>query len=231
MWGKVFMFRLIRQRQLSNHLIGWCLDKVVLFLRFNLMSDQLSRLTSSILLSWRASVYWMMWSQRDKGASTAWEEHTIHQIMASTVFPFHWNPNRATHTHEDPLLYLEQGLPCLLLSCSLNSRRLMSTGPIPLFTGRAAPIHLLALLWNPMHLPRAKPRVSQYTHHSSVLAFPAVAHKLSKPSSTFSHCAGLKGRLAGDVEKSCVCLNMSLKSKGGVLVKPRPVWLGCTHQT
>jgi len=46
-----------------------------------------------------------------------------------------------------------------------------------------------------------------HTHHSSpafprpsVLALPAAAHKLPKPSSTFSHCAGLKGRLAGDVE-------------------------------
>lgn len=48
-----------------------------------------------------------------------------------------------------------------------------------------------------------------------MLAFPAAAHKLSKPGSTFSHCAGLKGRLAGDVEKSCVCLNMSLKTEGG----------------
>ncbi len=113
-----------------------------------------------------------MWSRQDKGGNIAWEELTIHQIMAITAFPFHWDPSRDTHNHEDPLLYLEQGLPCLLLSFSLGSRRLMSTGPVPLFSRRVAPIHPPALLWNLMYLPKAKPAVSQYTHHSSLALSP-----------------------------------------------------------
>lgn len=35
---------------------------------------------------------------------------TIHQIIAITAFPFHWDPSGVTHTHEDPLLYLEAGV-------------------------------------------------------------------------------------------------------------------------
>ncbi|KAI4827264.1 hypothetical protein KUCAC02_030673, partial [Chaenocephalus aceratus] len=67
---------------------------------------------------------------QDIRANAAWEQLTIHQIMAITAFPFHWGPTGDTHTHQVPLLYLEeQRLPCLPLSCSLGSRRLMSTGP------------------------------------------------------------------------------------------------------
>lgn len=70
-----------------------------------------------------------------------------------------------------------------------------------------------------------RPSLQSVSIHTTplLLALPAAAHKLSKPSSTFSHCARLKGRLAGEVEKSCVCLNMSLKKQGGELVKCRPV--------
>lgn len=151
--------------------------------------------------------------------------------MAITAFPFHLDPSRETHTHGDPLLYLEQGLPCPLLSCSPGSRRLMSTGWVPLFSRRAAPIHSSSGPSVKSYAFTKGQAYSQsaYTPLPLLLALPAAAHKLSKPSSTFSHCARLKGRLAGEVEKSCVCLNMSLKKRGGELVKRRPVWLGCTH--
>lgn len=57
---------------------------------------------------------------------------------------------------------------------------------------------------------QANSMVCQYTHATPCAAIPpTAAHKLSRPRFHLSHCARLKGSFAGDMEKSCVCLNMS----------------------
>lgn len=141
--GKVYLCSRLAQRQPSNSCpIGWERAQGL----SALMPDQLLRANLCIFSLPRAPVPPMMRSQQDTGANAVWEELTIHQIMAITAFPFHWNPSGDTHTRVDPLLYLRQGPPGLLLSCSLGSRRLMSTGPVRLFSRRDAPIHPRALL-------------------------------------------------------------------------------------
>lgn len=159
----------------------------------------------------------------------AWEELTIHKIIARSAFPLHWDPSMHTPTQEDPLLYVRQGLPCPPLSQSRGLKRLMSTTLVPSILWQDG-CHLTTRqlpLWKPVYSLESSPTVSQYTHNSYLTLFPSEpplpteAYKRSKLSSTFSHCAALKGKLAGDVEgeKSFVCLNMPLKNVRGQPVK------------
>lgn len=110
----------------------------------------------------------IMWTQQDKGAEISQYNlggAAIHQIIAITAFPFHWDTSRDTHTHEDPLLYL-QGMPAFILQPWF--RETNEHKPSTSILQEGSSIHPPVLLWNPMYLPKAKPTVSQYTHHSSL---------------------------------------------------------------
>lgn len=163
---------------------------------------------------------------------TSCEELAIHRITAITAFPFHWDPSRHTHTHGDPPLYLEQGMPSLLLFYNLGSRRLMSKDPACLFSQKAAPFtrRPLCEIQCIYHRPSLQSGSRHTTPPSlprslalSVLALPAAAHKPSKPSSTYSHCSRpSKGGWRGDVEKELCLFKHVFKKREGDLLNAGP---------
>lgn len=141
----------------------------------NLKVDQLLRTNPCFLFSqYPLCPQWCDHSRTRelRSANTTWEELTIHQIMAITAFPFHWDTSRDTHTHEDSLLYL-QGMPSFILQPwfkEANEHRLSTS-----ILWEGSSIHPPILRWNPMYSPKAKPTVSQYTHHSSLAVSPLCA--------------------------------------------------------
>lgn len=104
----MFEIEIRGQWQQSDNALG-CMDEVFSFRPLMWCKISCWWPTFAIFLSCRAPVPWMMWAQQDIGAKPAWEELTIHRIMAITAFPSHWSPSRDTHTREDPLLYLDKG--------------------------------------------------------------------------------------------------------------------------
>lgn len=131
------------------------------------------------------------------GLGGAREDHIIHQITAITAFPYQCRPQWG---------YTHSGRPSFV------------PGP-----GAALPSFILRPRFQDSNENRwggfqADFTVCHYTHTTPLYSpCPPPRHTNCRgPGCTFSHCARLKGSLAGDVEKSCVCLNMSLKCEWGV---------------
>lgn len=200
---------------------------------FHLNLMRAHKLRASPFPSWEAWLPTTMWSQQDKVGNMAWEEQTIHQIVAITAFPFHMGPQRGHILMKTLFCMWNRGWPSFFYPEApfkeANEHKLgtsiLQDGGSHSSTVPSVKIHVF------------KKSQTQFCIHTNplllscptVFFLPAVTHKWSKPSSTFKHYAPLKGRLAGDVEKSCIYLNMSLKSSGGDILNT--VWNGFTVLT
>lgn len=134
------------------------------------MKAQLA-LTFFFSLAWGTRLN-QWWDPSMTKQGKAWEELTIHKIIAMTAFPFHWDPSMHTHTQEDPLLYVRQGRPSPPWLWSLGLTRLMSTNLVPLFHGKTAATHPPICLKKTHTLLKSSPAVSQHTHNSYLTLFP-----------------------------------------------------------
>lgn len=143
---------------------------------------------------------------------------TIHQIIAITAFPFHWDPSGVTHTHEDPLLYLEAGVapPSFILQPQFKKpnehrpRYLHSRG------GRLPFIHQRSCEILCIYRGPSLESVSGHTTPPR-FALPAAAHKLSKPGFhlfTLRRAQREAGRGSG--KELCLFKHVFEKRGGGV---------------
>lgn len=147
-----------------------CLPKVFPFTAVNLMLAQ--QLRANLFLSQEPRLLEWRDHSRTRLGNMAWEELTIHQIMAISAFPFHMGSQQGYILMRTPFSMWNRGWPGPSFILEPCSRRLMNIGPIPLYSRRAAPIQPQFLLWKYMYLRKAEPKPIQQTHQSS----PALMH-------------------------------------------------------
>lgn len=143
---------------------------------------------------------------------------TIHQIIAITAFPFHWDPSGVTHTHEDSLLYLEAGVapPSFILQPQFKTpnehrpRYLYSRGGcLPFNHRRSCEIPCIY----------RGPSLESVSGHTTPprFALPAVAHKLSKPGfHLFTLRRAQREACRGSGKELCLFKHVFKKRGGGV---------------
>lgn len=117
------------------------LPKVFPFTSVNLMLAQ--QLRANLFLSQEPR---LLDHSRTRLGNMAWEELTIHQIMAITAFPFHMGPQQGYILMKSPFSMWNRGWPGPSFILEPCSRRLMSIGTVPLYSRRAAPIQPQFLL-------------------------------------------------------------------------------------
>lgn len=140
---------------------------------------------------------------------------------------FHLSGTPKGHTHFcTPLCTWSREHPAFFYSSVfVDARRLMSTSPSHLSLYKATPFTQRSLGVIPCiyHWPGLQSAGGNTTPpslpHSSVLPLPAVAHRLSKPRSNYSHCWGLKGRLGGGRcwKELCLFKRVFKKREGDLL--------------